>query len=529
MENFQTEYICHYKNPYILQQFQKKDLRFTKQKRIQYYIINKLGNGKLFGTPKFRKIKNPFNSLLERYKKKINYEFYNYEYSYEFERKDYTEKDNINLDINFEYLYLYDILPKEDIYEFQNGLIKYSDVCKHVIGVADEISINRSFRDMANHNYRHSTHNLQYFVISDSMSSYKWIENIHVLFEEYSDSFYLITYRLKLKELATNELKIILNSLVIYEPLFIKTKNKKKLLAINNHFLPFSRQKALNELILEIEYNFINELNKYVPCFFHRHNLVAPSLGIYLIDDLEKAKSHNELKFIVNFKADEYDISKDNNLMVNFSYFGEFTSYSCFANKDFVQKQDYALETLDIYFSHLAEYYIFNTLKPVIEKSIILNQRKLNKLVAHSRSASKLLKAKIATLKELNIYKRLISANQKFEDSPYINDYMNDFENSNKSHLFYKDYRNAFHSQIDEIKEVYKNFDAQIGSLYQFYDDSLKSIESSTNIRLVRITLILTAITLLATIITILISLDIISIKKSKIEDDPNICIFRLL
>ena len=70
--NLQTEYRSPYNNPYILQQFSKTDLKWTKKKTKQYHVIKKLEKSKLFGTPRFKKLKNPFFSLLEKIKKRIN-------------------------------------------------------------------------------------------------------------------------------------------------------------------------------------------------------------------------------------------------------------------------------------------------------------------------------------------------------------------------------------------------------------------------------------------------------------------------
>lgn len=514
-DNSIKEYKSVYSNPYILQQINKSDLCWTRKKRKHFNFINKLENSKIFSTPQIRNFPNPFYTLLEKHKKHINYDFYNYHFSHDYERKHYSENDNLDFDINFEYLYIYDIVPKEDISKYHEGLIAYSEVCKPSIGVADEFSISRSFNDMSNHNYKRAIHNLHYFIISDKMLSYKWIKKIFITFQQYSESFYLITYRLELKKRATNELKSILNSLVLYEPLFHKTRNKKVLSADNNHMLSFNRKRALNDLILEIEYNFIYELNNYVPCFLHRHNIISPSLGVYVCDDLEKLLKSKELMFLLDFFAHDYDKSRDNNIIVNFKYLGETDDKVCIVNRNYMEKKEYALSYLDNYFSSIAEYLVFYTLSPNIEKAIIGSQRDLNELLACKSSASKLLKEKIKTLKTLNIYKRLISANQKYNESLFINDYIKDFENCYKECGLAKQFNNAFILQLVTIKEKYKDFENQINSLYQFYDDNLKAVESSTNIRLVRLTLILSAITLLATLFTILVSLNIFPIQKN--------------
>ena len=526
--NLQTEYRSPYNNPYILQQFSKTDLKWTKKKTKQYHVIKKLEKSKLFGTPRFKKLKNPFFSLLEKIKKRINYRFISDEFNNDYQREHYSEKDNLDLNINLEYLYVYDILPKEDIYQYHEGIVKYSEICKHSIGTANEFSIKKILNDMANHNYGFCTHNLGYFLVNDTMLSYKWIEDIYIIFEQYSESFYLITYRLKLKEEVTKELKSILTSLVLYEPTFHKAKSNRILSANSNFILSFNRKRAINELILEIEFNFINELNKYVPCFLHRHNIIAPSFKVYNIGGLNEIENNNNIMSLFDFLSHDHDKSKDKYIITNFGFLSNIDSYACMIKESFFQEES-SLYHLDNLFAPLAEYLIFHTLSTVIEKLIIQNQQELNKLVSNSCSARKLLKAKIKTLRELNIYKRLISANQNYNESPFIDDYIKNFENCFEEGGLRRKYSNAFSLQLEILKTKYKDFDSQVNSLYQFYDDNLKAVESSTNIRLVRYTLIITAVTLLATILTILISLNIIPIKKNSNGEPPSNSVIQIV
>lgn len=504
-----NEYRSPYNNPYILQQYEKNDLMFTKKITNQYNRIKKLESHKLFTTKQFKKIKNPFFMSLEKYKKLVGYDFCEWQFSHDYEKSEYSATNNLNCDIDLNYLYMYDILPKEDIYKFHNGLVKYSETCQQLCGVADESYINFSFNDMANHSYKYSSHNLRYFVISDNMLSYKWIENVYIIIEEYGESFYLITYRLKLKEVVTNELKTILSSLVLYEPIFHIKRNKKILSAQDNKMLLFNRQKAINDLILEIEYNFICEINKYVPCFLHEHNIISPTLMVYNTKNIDELVKNKEVMNLLDFFIHDYDESKDNNIIVNLKYLGQTTSPACIINRCFFQDH-FSLSALDNYFSPFAEYLIFHSLTPTIEKLIIENQQKLNKTIKRTSSASKLLKEKFKTLKALNIYKRLIVANQKQHDNPYNHSYNNSFKNCSNNTAFQKDFPNAFSLQLYSTKQKYEYLQAQLDSLYKFYDEDLKTVESSTNIRLVRFTLIITAITLLATLFSILIALDII-------------------
>ena len=524
METSLTEYKSPYKNPYILQQFNKKDLKWTKKVTKRYHIVKKLEKNKVFCAQKFFKtIKNPLFALLNRYKKKIHYDFCDSEFSSDFYKKHYTKKDNIQPDISLEYLYVYDILPKEDIYKYREGIIEYSKSCAHLPGVADESYLNDSFNNMAAHNYHHSFHNLRYFVLNDKMLSFKWISDIYIKFEQYGESFYLITYRLKLNEKTTKELKSITTSLVLYDPVFFKLNDKRRISASGNHILSFNRRRAIKDLLLEIEYCFISELNKFVPCFLHRRDIIAPTLGVYKVDGLDDIQKDKMAMMMFDFSSCDYDKSKDSSIIVNFRLLGENESYASLINSSFIEEES-ALSYLDSYFSPLAEYFVFHSLTPVIEKLIIKNQQKLNKLVTCKSSASKLLKAKIDTLRELNIFKRLITANQKRSTNPFLDDYINEFENCYKECSLIKQYKNSFLLKSEEMKLKYKDFESQINSLYEFYDDNLKAVESSTNIRLVRLTLILTAITLLATLFTILISLNVISFhntdENTPAEDD---------
>lgn len=307
--------------------------------------------------------------------------------------------------------------------------------------------------------------------------------------------------------------------MVLYDPLIKKTRQKKRLAAYRTSFLPLNRERAISDLVLEIEYTFIHELNKYVPCFFHRHDIIAPALCVYPVCNLEEISNNKEIMSVLNFYNNDYDKSKDGNYIFNLGYSKNWANTnSCLVNTTSIEKLEYNDGYFDSYFCQLAEYYVFDTLKPVIEKKIIDNQRKLNKLVANSSSARKLLKAKLKALMELNIYKRLVSAKLNYEFVPFENHYFQEFENSTIASRNEK-YLNLLYCEMDNLRAQYNEFNNQIQSLYQFYDENLKTIESSTNIRLVRLTLIFTFITLLATIFTILVSLNLIPIHKNSDEE----------
>lgn len=516
--NEKREYISHYINPYIKTQFNTKDLKWTRKKKKQYNLIKNLEKSKLFSRFIAKKYKNPLFIILERYKKKINFDFYEFEFSHSYERSNYGEKDILNFPISLDYLYVYDILPKENIEQYQKGIINYSNLCKKLMGAADEFSLNRSFNDMANHNYWHSVHNLGYFVINEEMNAFKWVQEIYIIFEQYSEAFYLVTYRLKLQERATIELRKIMSSLVLSEPLFYKPINKKRLTASGNHFLLSNRKNALNNMVLDVEYSFLSELNKYVPCFLHSNNVISPSLQIYTYRHLNELKKSKDVMSLLDFFVNCFDESDDKNIITNFKYFGESNVYNCIISKDFMEKNQFSLSHIDECFSPLAEYFVFQTLSPIIEQAIIRNQKRLNTLLSGNCSVGKLLKEKVKALRELNIFNRLIVATQKFSDSPYIDQYTDNFTNYLKNENINKYYSNAISMRLDNLKSKYKDFKTQIDSLYLFYDDNLKAIESSTNIRLVRYTFWITIITLLVTIFTILISLNIIPTFDKPVE-----------
>lgn len=482
------DYKSNYQNPYIMWRSGKENLKFTKKKQKQYLRLKKLSEWKLFQNPK-----SPLSKLLEIRKKKGHYKFIEHHFCEKYQKAN-SKQQNIDKDVEFDSLFVYDLIPRELIQKYKQGLYDFSQNCEWTPGSTDESFLTRQFSSLETKKQYQSVHSLGFFRISEKLSMQKWVQGITITLEEYGDSFCLLSYKLTLTNRASEELKSILMSFVMPESLCIKMKDKKRF-QIKSTLFGFCKRRAINNLILEIEYNFFDCISKYVPCFFHSNNVIAPSLGIYTVENLDNSEN---LLQVLGFSGYEHDKNESEGMHINLTTFssmeqGELIS-SCLIDKSKSENSIDHLYVLGGYPAMLAEYYITSTLKNVISSTIINAQEKLNGLLINKLKASKLLTAKKETLVELFIYKRFVKDVLAREKAKISNEFDIDFHNPFAEKTTNGECKTAHQVLRESNYFEYIQFDNQINGVYEFYDDTLATVESSTNIHLVRTTLIVTAI-----------------------------------
>lgn len=482
------EYKSNYQNPYIIWRSGKENLKFTKKKQKQYLRLKKLSEWKLFQNPK-----SPLSKILEGWKKKAHYKFMDYHFCEKYQKAN-SKQQNIDKDVEFDSLFIYDLIPRELIPKYKQGLYDFSQNCEWMPGDTDESFLTRQFSSLETQKQYQSIHNLGFFRTSEKLSIQNWVRGIAITLEEYGDSFCLLSYKLTLTDKPSKELKSILTSFVTPETICIKMKDKKRC-QIKSTLFGFCKRRAINNLILEIEYNFFDCISKYVPCFFHSNNVIAPSLGVYVVENLDNSE---KLLEVLGFSGHEYDKNESEGMHINLTTFSfmkqEESISSCLIDKSKSKNSIDNLYVLGGYPAMLAEFYITYTLKNVISSTIIKAQEKLNGLLANKLRASKLLTAKKETLVELFIYKRFVKDVLAREKAKISSAFDIDFHNPFAEKATNGECKTAHQVLRESNYFEYAQFDNQINGVYEFYDDTLATVESSTNIHLVRTTLIVTAI-----------------------------------
>lgn len=509
IDSTKHEYFSPFNNEYIKRLEQSDDLRYSNRVLRKYRIVKRLQNLKLFRADKILRIKNILPKALAHYKEKMNFDFIDELCSFSYERENYSEDDNITTDISFKQLYVYDLVPKENLIKYEEGLIKFLTTCKYSIGTADEKLIKDQFNYMLNCNFKNANYFLGIFLIDDKSKLKKWVDKISVAFEEYGSMFYIVKYSLTLNETATYELRLINNSLVLEMPILSKLKVKSRISAKTNISLLWSREDAIQKLILEIENVFFKNMSKWVPCYFHSNELTAPTLALYTVDSFKEAENVLE---VLSFDKKDYDKSENNEYMFNINVYGHWVkNNSCIVDISKVKDLDSRVDNYAFFPFELARYYINMNLQPIIEQEIISNQANINTLsIKKHISANNLLKAKVKAIKNLVVYERIIDAVINFDDTLVISGYRVKIKSNLPNCESLTKEINAYDYNQKYIENKYYKLNEMCSSLFKYFDKGLTATESSANLKLIRWTLGITVFASLVSLIALLVSFHVL-------------------
>lgn len=487
-------YKSPYNNPYILSRYNDCDLKFTRKKCRQYRIVNWLSEFKLF-----QKETGIFSNWLKKYKKKIHYDFLNFEIDQKYQISSFKPSDAIDVPIDFKYLYIYDLMPRENLEDLRIGLKNLLQICDFIPGGADEISINRQFDSLTTTSHIFSRHSLGYYKLKATCPT-KWIDNIYISLEEYGESYCFVVYRLELYSVTNEEIYKILNSALLSNPIFIKQQRRDQIVSNCGSFLIYARQEALENLILEIEYDFFNNIN--LPTFFHKNHIPAPTLAVYLVENELDAK---RIRPIIDFFNDSYDRTKKNGISFSSSHIFNKSIKNCIINKEIVTDYEYLAQNFDSYMANLAKLQIVTVMNRIASKVIAENQKKLNKLLSKKTRIRKLLNGKKKSITSLFWIERFIDDVVE-RNSEFSTDYEDNLTNNGLIDFANGHYQNSYQFHMEILNNSFKDHKKRIESIYSIYDGLLKTIESSTNLLLVRSTLIVSAFAALASIIALFLN-----------------------
>lgn len=502
------EYKNNYLNPYINSKLKKEDVIFTRKKKKQYNFAKKLSNIKFFANEK-----SLAGKWLKKYKKKIFYSFMDAEFSMDYERKNYDTNKDYKGDVSLNSIIVYDLILKEDLIDYGKGLLNFSKKCKKTIGAADELSIKQQITTLYGNFIKGSLYDLGYFYIEEKEKISSLFEYISISVEVYGESFCMVAYRIKLTEKATQELNEILTSFVVTEPLFSKIEDKHRIVATKSFDLEEARRESIQNLIYHLEFNFLSFMKQYVPCFFDNHKEISPSLGVFVVNGLEDIDSLNK---ILGFRKNDYDSNTEKGVYINLGFndinFNHKKIDSFIIDKSVENDFERLIGDFHYYTIQLCDYYIKLKLYDIISTILIRCQKRLNVLLSTKMKAKKLLVAKKETLQELFIFQRFVKDVVNCLTKNYFKTINKDFTNKTICEITKFKTKNAYSELQGCLLNKYKSLDEQIKVLFEYYDTTLKAVESSTNLSLVRTTLVITSISAIISLIA-LISSNIETIK----------------
>lgn len=505
--------IYAYDNPYSRQRIPKKDIATTRRIKKKYTRVASLEK---FLQKKWPRVFDPVKTLFMRglnaYKKRIHYDFLQVVFS-----RDYTN-DNPYLDClreaKLHSLCVYDILPKEQLSDFKKGLEELNDYQQPIY---NDLS---SLDKMQDQNEAGSSFGFL-LVLKKRDALAKYINSTILSFEEMDHGFYIITYKIILSDETSEEANKILSG---------NFKNEYLYSHINipqlwyRKYGSFGGNKIeLENFILGLKYQFFEMIGKCVPTFFLDNGIIPPHLIV--VDS--KGTPKDEL-----LKLFSFDSGKNKDEQMNHGDFDYkdgifcnigFTSYTKSHMHDYAiifdssvnSKYQYYAMNLEGYHVQLGKIIVAEVITEEIDKLIVKEQTRINKtLERRSLTTQSMLKTRLKAYQNIYLFRRLEKA------------LLESLKSDNGMHGALKGFQNDYRSLRPDVLQdengilyhrrilVYK-MERQlinIDSLFEVFDVKLKLFESSSNIRLIRWTFILTIVSIIVALLALLDSAGIVDL-----------------
>lgn len=524
-------YKSPYNNSYVVQRIGKDDLEFTKKKLSQYSFANKvISFSKKKLVAKFKPLNYVTQKFLKRYKQKINYKFMADVIEDGWTPKPHTY--NIRQDFALNQLFVYDVLAKERLKDLEKGLEKFKeDNCAPY-----PFTLNRSkenFKELQKANSI-GFFNIATLKIGANSKLNKFVEFIDITVEELEGAFDIITYTLALKQSATEEIKEILTSDIENGPIFSNRGS-----GFSSRLNLRDKKIAVDKLILEIKYLLMQELSQYVPCFLHSKNIIPPSMeaiyaGIPFDKDLLKLFNFNVITGQDETESKDY-IEYDG-VAINYPIYDVWNIYkdrkAIFINKDDKQADSWFWSCRH-YHTAIAKLLIGETVSEVVDRLILEAQNKVNLAISKkSVSAKTLLKTKLNVYSEIYIFKLLVNTlNESYKRIKYKSWDFNEFKNEYLAELKIADNYNSLWGLKEDLQKSFDFYEKTFDDLFNVFDDKLRIVESSSNMRLIRFTLAATIFGVGISLIALLASCGAFNFNKDKKpnESKKSSCDYRTL
>ena len=515
-QNDNMDKIYAYDNPYSRQRILPKDIKTTRRIKIKY---NHVIAFEKFLQKKRARIFNPLKRLLTHglklYKKHINYDWLHIIFSMKDMRDNIPSADLQAFKLNS--ICVYDILPKEQLSEFENGIKRFYYKYKKPGGFQ-----HNDFRNFSNmHDRNQSGLYLLLNMLLDSKNSLsKYVDTICIFAEELDQAFYVITYSLILSDLATEKAREILSTQFSNDPLFSVTN--KSLTSYKKYDFFGANKIELENFILGIKYNFFELIARYVPTFFFKRGVIPPHLTV--VDSNGKPKSDLLRLFSFSVFKNEHeqedggDYDYKDGIVCNLGF---MTNNKSFMHDhaiifDSVSKPDYQYLAYELegYPVLLGKIFVSDVISEEIDRLIVKEQTKVNKAIKKALSTQSLLRTRMSIYQNIYLYQRIekaLVASLRNNNDKYwgLDGFQNDYR---KSFSVKFPYNNGILARKNTLIRLMDRQIVNIDNLFEVFDVKLKLFESSINVRLLRWTFILTIVGVVVSLFALLDSAQVIDL-----------------
>ena len=349
----------------------------------------------------------------------------------------------------------------------------------------------------------------------------KYISSTILSFEEMVQGFYIITYKIILSDETSEEANKILSGNFKDECVCSHTSKQRRWYRKYGSF--GGNRIELENFILELKYQFFEVIGKWVPTFFLDNGIIPPHLIV--VDS--KGTPKDEL-----LKLFSFDVQKNKHRQVHHGDYDYKDGIFCnlgFAPSNKSCKHDraiifdssvnpsyqyYAWE-LEDYHVQLGKIIVGEVVTEEIDKLIVKEQTRINKILERRLPTTQsMLKTRLKAYQNIYLFQRLEKAlleSLKSDNGMYelLKSFQNDFRNL-RSDALQDDNGILYHGRnlVYKMERQLINID----NLFEVFDVKLKLFESSSNIRLIRWTFILTIVSIIVSLLALLDSAGIVDL-----------------
>lgn len=509
-------------NKYSDLRYSKSDIKLNKKRKKQFTRIKKSISllEKVEKNTRCKWIKTPVQSYKKKLMSSKKYDSLKRCFTDDFSIKKESEKFSQN-EIIPETIIIFDLFPKEYIGIFSKKYIKFrEDVSSsgYFLGQKSIKDIISTFNKMGTRFSTTSFYTVDYFAFDKKHELSRFFKSMILYSIDISPSFSSMSYRLELSEemislfnkLATNE---------IYRDGHYIDNGKKNSMNYNFHLggtNSFSKSETIKDYICELKYEFLKFIRKYLISKLDDLNIVLPSVMIYKTNNLQDMVKNRlklnsigikSLDLFHNIEHGSYiEIPRHlfNDSSEKFNIFNTLVDVSSYQRVDIGSKVDGVYNSL-VY--HFSEYYILGALLPEYDKRISKTNEKINLMLqSKNKSFGSLIKLRKISLSNFHLFDRLIrEMNKKTkETTKSFNmhgelDYM-PVEKKGNSNTYSKQ-KEILNWRLERSKEG-------IEEINTFFDHQLKTVESYSNFKIVKISLWVAFLSLIVAIVALILSND---------------------
>lgn len=221
-----------------------------------------------------------------------------------------------------------------------------------------------------------------------------------------------------------------------------------------------------------------------------------------------------QIRPVLDFLNDNYDRTERNGISFSTDIYRGGKLRNCVINKEIVHDYDSIVNQFGTYMTDLAKLQILALMNELSSKVISNTQKNLNKILSKKSSVRKLLKGKKEAISGLFWIERFVNDVVTQKNNSDV-DYESVLVNDGLMKITKNRVKNSYQYYIGIFHHSFKKHKLRIESFYSIYDRLLKTVESSTNLHIVRATLIVSSIAALISLLALLFNDKVIIFLKS--------------